>query len=152
MHTFNTTLGRLASFAPLILRVVIGVLFLYHGIDKFNGGISNVEGFFDSQGVPLPGLTAPLTAILEIVLGIALIVGAYTRLAAAGLAAIMVGALIFVKLEADVLGGSELDFSYLAGLVAIMLLGPGRLSVDEAMKIDDTVIDLRGARTAANIA
>jgi len=146
MHSLNTNLGRLASFAPTILRVVLGVLFVYHGIDKFDTGMSNVEGFFDSQGVPLPGFTAPLTAVLEIVAGIALIVGAYTRVAATVLAAVIVGALIFVKLDGDFLGGSELDFTYLAGLVALMLLGPGRLSVDEAMKLDDTVIDLRGAR------
>lgn len=146
MHSLNSNLGRLASFAPTILRVVLGVLFLYHGIDKFDTGISNVEGAFDGWGVPLPGLTAPLTAILEIVFGIALIVGAWTRLAAAVLSVVMIGALIFVKLEGDVLGGSETDFAYLAGLVSLMLLGPGRLSVDEAMKLDDTVIDLRSAR------
>jgi len=146
MHSLNTSLGRLASFAPTILRVVLGVLFLYHGIDKFDTGLSNVEGAFDGGGVPLPGLTAPLTAIIEIVAGIALIVGAYTRLAATVLSVVMVGALIFVKLEGDFLGGSEIDFLYLGGLVALMLLGPGRLSVDEAMKLDDTVIDLRGAR------
>jgi len=44
MHSFNTALGRLASFAPTILRIAIGVLFVYHGIDKFDTGISNVEG------------------------------------------------------------------------------------------------------------
>lgn len=142
MQSLNAALARQASLAPIILRVVLGALFLIHGIDKFDTGLTNVEGFFDSEGVPLAGLTAPLVAVAEIVIGIALIVGIGTRIAAAVGIAILAGALVFVKLP-TVLGSSELDLAYIAGLTAVLLLGPGRLSVDEAIDVDRTVIDLR---------
>lgn len=145
MKALNKSLGRYASFAPLIIRVILGGLFILHGIDKFDTGISNVEGFFDSSGVPLASLTAPLTAVLEIVLGATLIVGLFTRLSAFVLALIMIGAIIWVKAENGILGSSELDLAYLSGLLALVLLGPGRLSADEAMNTDETVIDLRAS-------
>lgn len=152
MSSINAALGRLASFAPLILRVVLGALILYHGIDKFDTGMSNVEGFFDASGVPVPALAAPVVAIVEIVAGALLIVGAFTRAAAASMIVILIGALIFVKLDGDVLGGgSEVDFSYLAGLFALLLLGPGLLSVDGMMGKDSTVIDVRSERTRVEV-
>lgn len=147
MQAINSTLARQASLAPIILRLVLGALLLYHGIDKFDTGISNVEAFFDSSGVPLPALTAPLVAVVEIVVGLALILGIGTRIAAVAQILVLVGALAFVKLP-DVLGSSELDLAYIAGLSALVLLGPGRLSVDEAIDADDTVIDLRNRSTA----
>lgn len=148
MRSFNAALGRLASFGPLIIRVVLGGLFVLHGIDKFRTGIGNVEGFFASNDVPLPGVTAPVTAVLEIVLGAALIFGLFTRLSALILTGVMIGAILWVKAP-DILGSSELDLAYMAGLLALVVLGPGRFSADEAMDTDDTVIDLRAAGTAA---
>ncbi|MGH1493005.1 MAG: DoxX family protein [Acidimicrobiales bacterium] len=146
MKSLNRSLGRYASFAPLIIRVILGGLFVLHGIDKFDTGISNVEGFFDSSGVPLAALSAPLTAVLEIVLGIALIIGLFTRLSAVILTLVLFGAIIWVKADGGILGSSELDLAYISGLLALVLLGPGRLSVDEAMQTDETIIDLRVSR------
>jgi uncharacterized membrane protein YphA (DoxX/SURF4 family) len=147
MQSLNRALGRYASFGPLIIRVVLGVLFILHGFDKFDTGISNVEGFFDASGVPLPALTAPLVAVLEIVLGAALVAGFMTRLSALVLAGILAGAIIFVKAP-DILNASELDLAYIAGLLGLVLIGPGRVSVDEVLKADETVIDLRSATEA----
>ncbi len=62
MHQICSTLNRFRPGAPLVLRVVLGGLFVSHGIDKFDTGISMVEGAFRSWGVPAPALTAPLTA------------------------------------------------------------------------------------------
>ena len=151
MHTMNAALSRQASYAPLVLRLILGALLLYHGIDKFDAGISGVEGFFDSNGVPLPGLTAPLVAVAEIVVGVALILGIGTRIAAAVQIVILIGALFFVKLP-TVLGASEVDLAYIAGLAALVLLGPGRLSIDEAINTDDTIIDLRNRATTSRAA
>jgi len=144
MRSFNMALGRLASFGPLITRIIIGALFFWHGIDKFRTGLSNVEGFFASSGVPLAGFTAPLTAVLEIALGAALILGLFTRLSALILSGVMVGAIIWVK-GTTVLGGNELDLVYLAGLLSLVLVGPGALSADEVLDQDMTVIDLRSS-------
>lgn len=148
MKAFNRALGKFASFGPLIIRVVLGGLFLLHGIDKFNVGLSNVEGFFADNGVPAAGLAAPVTALFEIVLGIALIIGLFTRLSALILTVIPAGAILWVKAP-DILGSSELDLAYMAGLLGVALLGPGRLSVDDALNTDETVIDLRSSRVEA---
>ena len=147
MQALNAALARQASLAPIILRLVLGALLLYHGIDKFDTGLTNVEGFFASNDVPAPGLTAPLVAVVEIVVGLALILGIGTRIAAAVQIVILIGAMIFVKLP-DILGSSELDLAYIAGLAAVVLLGPGRFSIDEAMNADETVIDLRSRNEA----
>ncbi len=133
MQAINRSLSSFAPFGPTIIRVVIGALFVLHGIDKFSGGIGGVEGFFAENGVPAAGFTAPLTAVLEIVLGAALIAGLFTRVAALALAGVVVGAIIFVKADGGILGSAELDLAYLAGLVGVALLGPGRLSVDETL-------------------
>lgn len=149
MKSFNQSLGRYASFGPFVIRVILGGLFLLHGIDKFRGGLSGVEGFFASSGVPAASLTAPATAVAEIVLGVALILGLFTRLAAVGLSLVMIGAIAWVKADGGILGSSELDLAYLAGLLGLVMLGPGRLSVDEFLDTDETVIDLRTNRQAS---
>lgn len=135
MKSLNAALDRFAGYAPLIVRIIIGGLFVLHGWDKFDTGLTNVEGFFADNGVPAAALTAPLVAVAEIVLGLTLIAGLATRLSAAGLAVIMIGAIIFVK-NGSILGGAELDLAYLAGLISLLFTGPGPLSVDEVMGLE----------------
>ena len=149
MKALNRTLGRYASFGPVMIRVVLGGLFLLHGIDKFRGGLSGVESFFDASGVPVAALSAPVTATIEVVLGSALILGFFTRASAFILSLLLVGAIVFVKADGGILGSSELDLAYLSGLLGLIVLGPGRLSVDEALNTDETVIDLRASSTEA---
>ncbi|MDJ0770081.1 MAG: DoxX family protein [Ilumatobacter sp.] len=136
MRTPFAPLDRLRPAAPLMLRLALGVIFFWHGVDKFDTGISNVEGAFDGWGVPVPGLAAPLTAVTEIIAGAMLIIGLATRLAASALAAVMVGSLLFVKLEDGLLGAAELDLALLAGLLALVVTGPGWLSVDEQVGLE----------------
>ncbi len=135
MHTINHSLDRLRPIAPLVVRVTVGIIFLWHGIDKFDTGISNVEGAFDGWGVPVPGLTAPFTAVLEIVAGAALIIGLGTRFAAAALAALMVGSILYVKAENGLIaqGGAELDLALLVASLSLVATGPGILSADQAL-------------------
>lgn len=143
MSELNRSLGRFASFGPSVIRLMLGGLFLLHGIDKFRGGRSGVEDFVASSGVPAAGLAAPAAAVAEVLLGGALILGLFTRLAAVGLALVLVGAITWVKADGGILGSSELDLAYLAGLLGLVLLGPGRLSIDGALETDETVLDLR---------
>jgi uncharacterized membrane protein YphA (DoxX/SURF4 family) len=154
MLTFNSSLDRLRPLVPIALRLALGVIFFWHGIDKFDAGISNVEGAFDGWGVPAPGLTAPLTAIVEIVAGAALILGVVTRLAAGSLALVMGGSLLFVKLEEGLIGSAELDLALLAGLIALVAVGPGPWSVDGQAGLDavtDTATD-RAERDRVTVA
>lgn len=141
MHQLSATLDRGRAAAPLVLRVVLGGLFIWHGIDKFDAGISMVEEMFTMWGVPAPGLAAPLVAIVEIVGGIALVLGVGTRIAAIVLGVVMIGALIYVKQDLGIISsgpmpGAELDLALLAGLVALVVLGPGRVSLDDRLGVE----------------
>lgn len=63
--------------STLILRVILGGSFFIHGLVKFQGGIENIAGWFDSIG--LPGALAYVVAFVEMVGGLALIIGFGTR-------------------------------------------------------------------------
>ena len=65
--------NKLSPIAPLVLRVTLGALLLLNGVDKSAGGINGVQDFFASMGVPFATAAAPLAAVLEVVIGSALI-------------------------------------------------------------------------------
>jgi uncharacterized membrane protein YphA (DoxX/SURF4 family) len=132
--------------------VVLGGLFVYHGYDKFDGGIGMVQDMFDMWGVPAADLAAPATAIVEIVAGAALIIGLGTRVAATMLGVVMVGALLYLKtdlgiISAEPMPGAELDLALLAGLVTLMAIGAGRLSIDAVAGLDPTGVQANDRST-----
>ena len=141
MHQVCSTLNRFRPAVPLVLRVVLGGLFIWHGIDKFDVGIDMIKDMFTTWGVPAPGLTAPLTAIIEIGAGAMLVFGVATRMAAMLLSVVMIGALIYVKQDLGIISsqpmpGAELDLAILAGLIALVILGPGSISVDDKIGLE----------------
>jgi uncharacterized membrane protein YphA (DoxX/SURF4 family) len=114
------------EIGALILRVTLGAIFFIHGVVKFQGGIENTAGWFESLG--LPGATAYGVALLEIIGGILLIIGLATRLVAALFALLMIGATVKVKLAIGFLGngqmaGYELDLAFLAIAVYLVING-----------------------------
>jgi putative oxidoreductase len=149
-----STLSVLRPWAPLVLRLAIGGLFLWHGIDKFRAGIDMVESMFTMWGVPAPALAAPAVALVEIVGGLALILGIGTRAFAMVLSVVMVGALYWVKTDVGLIpmdaAGAEVELAYLGGLLALVALGPGPLSIDAAlgMEEDDRLVDPVPARAS----
>jgi putative oxidoreductase len=77
-------LTTLPSAGLLILRLVVGVTFLLHGLDKL-GDLAAEERFFASLDIPAPGLLAPFVAVTETVGGVLLIAGLGTPLVGAAL-------------------------------------------------------------------
>ena len=66
--------------ALAILRVVIGIVFMAHGYQKFfMTGIPGVTSFFTQVGAPFPALSAPLVSTLELAGGAALVAGFFAR-------------------------------------------------------------------------
>jgi putative oxidoreductase len=113
------------------LRSSIGVIFILHGVGKFNPGFSN---FLSNMGLPAE-MQIPI-ALAELVPGILLIIGVLSRLSASLLSIIMLGAIFYVKgaqsLTGD--GGIELDLILLASSIVIMIAGPGRISLSHIIK------------------
>jgi putative oxidoreductase len=131
-------LNRLAELAPFILRVVLGTIMAAHGLQKLQVGPANFGTALGQMGVPLPTLMGYVVTFVELVGGVLLIVGLLSRLAALLLTIDLVVAISLVKVHVGFLsplqGGAsaEFDLALIAGFLAILLAGPGRLSVDHA--------------------
>ncbi|MCG2620933.1 DoxX family protein [Arthrobacter sp. I2-34] len=127
----------LNTAARTVLRIVVGFLFAAHGWQKFNQfTIAGTQGAFAQMGVPAADLVAPVIATLELVGGIALILGVLSRPFALLLTLNMLGALVLVHASAGVFveaGGFELVLILAAAALAVALVGPGKLSVDNAL-------------------
>ena len=120
--------------AILVLRLAVGVVLAYHGWLKLPD-VSGFAGFVDSLGIPAPELTAYLVTYLELLGGIALILGLATRYVAALFAIEMVFTTALVKVDVGLIAsdggvGAELDILILAIALSLVLAGAGRWSVD----------------------
>ncbi len=133
--------SRHQSVGLAILRVVTGIVFAAHGYQKlFTYGIAGVQSGFTQMGVPLPTITAPLVSGLELVGGLALIVGLLTRLVALGLAIDMFGAIAFVHFAAGFFmpKGYEFVLVLFAASLTLAVAGAGSLSIDERIAAHST--------------
>lgn len=136
-----TPLNRYRTFAPLILRIVIGIIFLVHGLEKFGlfggPGLGNVSTFFGSIGIPIAPLMAFVVAVVETLGGLALILGLGTRIASILLSIIMLVAIFAAKLPQGTgltgPGGFDIDLALLAGLLALLLLGSGPAALEQRL-------------------
>ena len=138
--------GALAQWAPLPLRLIVGLGFLAHGYAKLSRGPESFAAVLHTLGVPAPHLLAWLTTAVELIGGSAVIAGAFVALASIPLAVILLTALFTIHLhygffsvklvEVTEMGtrfgtvGYEIILLYLAGLGALAAGGAGRLSVD----------------------
>ena len=125
------------DIAYTLVRVVIGVMFLMHVWGKFNGGVARVAGAFgNNYGLPMPYLFAYTAMGLELVGGICLVVGLFTRFFGAALAIEMAIALVVAHLpKGYAAGGGGYEYVLLIGACCflIALRGGGPYSVDRAI-------------------
>jgi putative oxidoreductase len=144
IHMNPTNAKRLLPWAPVAIRLALGVIFIAHGGQKLFGlwdgpGLAaTLETFKDSIGIP-----AYLTLIAvgtEFFGGAALLLGLLTRLASAGLAADMAVAIVKVHfingffLNWSITPGKghgyEFNLALLVMSISLLLSGPGRLALD----------------------
>lgn len=124
---------RTAPYAAFVLRVTMGLMFLAHaGLKIFVFTPAGTAQFFGSLGLP-PAL-AYLTILAEVVGGIALVLGIYSRIVALALTPILIGAIVTVHGPAGFFfsnpnGGWEFLALWIVGLVAVALIGDGAFAI-----------------------
>ncbi|MGA2942917.1 MAG: DoxX family protein [Xanthobacteraceae bacterium] len=139
---------RTAPYAALLLRVSLGGLFLAHAALKvFVFTPSGTAGFFASVGLP-PAL-AYVTITAEVLGGLALILGVWTRVVAVALTPILLGAIFAVHGTAGFFfdnahGGWEYPAFWIVALVVQALLGNGIYALRPSRTVD-AVASLTGA-------
>lgn len=123
-------LDRLRPWAPLALRMMLAVVFVYYGWKKVHGGMEGFTKTVTGWGFPL--WLAKTAAWTELVGGVLVGVGLLTRLAALGLVGVMFVAVWKVHLHQ---GFGQLQFPLMCGAAALSLVlsGAGRLSIDSKL-------------------
>lgn len=123
-------LSKYGDAAVLFLRVVLGAVFIGHGMMKFGSFAQPAEGM---------NIVMMILAVAEPLGGAALILGVLTRWAALGLSIVMIGAIYIKQFVRDgaFMGAEpswEFDAVILGGLVVLLCYGAGRLSADAMMR------------------
>jgi uncharacterized membrane protein YphA (DoxX/SURF4 family) len=132
---------RLAvSTAPpstLLVRAIVGAVFLLEGVLKFVDPQGLGVGRFMKIGIPFPAFMAPFDGVFEIVCGLGLMLGLLTRLSAVPMIIDMLVAITSTKIPLLLHEGfwkaaheARLDFTMLLGCVFLLLAGGGPLSLD----------------------
>ncbi len=126
-----------APAATLLVRFLVGGVFLAEGIQKFLYPETLGVGRFIKIGIPAPAITAPFVGVVEIVCGTLLMVGLMTRLAAIPLFIDMLGAIGTTKVPILIKSGfwaaaheARSDYAMLLGSAFLFLVGAGRVSFD----------------------
>jgi putative oxidoreductase len=132
------------DLALLVLRVVIGLLFVAHGTQKLFGilggpGLKGTADMFDAIRLRPGRLHAPAAGAAELIGGALLALGLLTPVAAALVIAVMVAAAVTVHLPKGIWnsnGGYEYNAVIVAAAFALAGVGPGTWSLDNALGID----------------
>lgn len=133
---------RDTDLAALALRLVIGPIMAYHGWRKVDGGVSKFVDVVRGLDVPFPKFVAYAVVVIELVGGILIAVGLLTRLWSLLLAAQMVSIVFQVKWDVGLIAppgkgvGYALDLVIAAGALALVLIGPGRASLDRLIGLE----------------
>ena len=137
MMPFFSSSDKNIDRAALVLRLVLAAVFIGHGYQKlFQFGIGGVTQAFVGMGVPLATIAAPLISVLEFFGGIAILLGALTRVIALLLACDMLGAMLIVHIKGGFFApkGVEHVLANFAMALALVLIGAGAYSIDAMLR------------------
>ena len=137
----NQRLFRTPDIASIILiRLMVGVVFLSEGIQKFLFPVDRGAGRFQKIGIPYPDFFGPFVGSFEIMCGLLILFGFVTRLAAFPLFIIMLVAIASTKIDIlqqdgiwEMLHASRTDWSMLMGSIFLLIMGGGKWSVDHQL-------------------
>jgi putative oxidoreductase len=131
--------ARIASYfswaGPLLMRVIVGYVFMVTGWGKLNN-LAQVTENFIGWGIPFPNIVTPFVSCVEFFGGAMLILGLFTRIPAAMLAVVMVVAIRSAKWgdvdSLETLLGLE-EATYFAAFMWLAIAGPGAASIDRLL-------------------
>ena len=125
----------------VIIRLMVGAVFLSEGIQKFLFAADVGAGRFTKIGIPAPDVVAPVVGGFEIACGVLVLLGLFTRLAVLPLIAIMITAIVTTKIPILMNDGfwkmahaARTDWSMLLGSVFLLVVGAGPVSIDALRK------------------
>lgn len=141
-----------AQVPSILIRIMVGGIFLSEGVQKFLFPETLGGGRFAEIGIVFPHLLAPIVAVVEIVCGVLVLTGLLTRIACVALIGLICCAIVSTKLPillghgvlgfelrdlpryglAATLHEARTDLCMLLGSLFLLISGPGRLSLDAA--------------------
>jgi putative oxidoreductase len=137
----NPVLDTNAPRATILIRLLVGGVFLAEGIQKFLFPAALGVGRFIKIGIPAPQFFAPFVGVVEIVCGALLIIGLFARLATIPLIIDISVAIVTTKIPMLSRAGfwatvheARTDYCMLLGLVFLLLVGSGPFSIDQRSK------------------
>jgi uncharacterized membrane protein YphA (DoxX/SURF4 family) len=150
MKTFKTLLTSRAPAATILIRLIVGSVFLSEGIQKFLFPEALGVGRFIKIGIPYPEVMAPFVGVFEIGCGSLIILGLLTRLAAIPMIINMTVAILSTKIPMLLGHGywmfnlpklnqygfwsmaheARVDFAMLLGAIFLLIVGAGSISLD----------------------
>lgn len=126
----------------ILIRFMVGAVFLSEGIQKFLFPDIRGVGRFEKIGLPAPEFFGYFVGTNEITCGLLVLLGLFTRLAAIPLIIIMLVAIATTKAAVlqeegfwEMLHGSRTDWSMLLGSIFLLIKGGGRWSADSALTV-----------------
>jgi len=137
MHAIDKLLKTRAPSVTVLIRLMVGCVFLSEGVQKFLFSDQLGVGRFIKIGIPAPEVMAPFVGCFEIVCGSLLLLGLLTRLAAIPLIVIMLVAIMTTKIPMLLRSGfwamaheARPDFCMLLGSLFLLVAGAGCWSLD----------------------
>jgi len=134
-------LATQAPAAVILLRLMVGAVFLSEGIQKFLFAAELGVGRFTKIGIPAPELLAPFVGTCEIACGLLVLLGLLTRFAAVPLIAVMLVAIATTKIPMLMSKGfwamaheARIDWSMLLGASYLLIVGAGAWSLDAMLR------------------
>lgn len=140
MIHFNKIIASDHSPTTIIIRLMVGLIFLTEGIQKFIFPAIRGAGRFQTIGLPWPDILGPVVGSFEIIAGVMITIGLYTRIASGITLGIMLVSLITTKYVIAINSGfwvmahaTRTDYAMALGSIYLIIKGSGLYGVDKRL-------------------
>lgn len=141
MNIRNKLIHTSNSPTTILIRLMVGAVFLSEGIQKFLFPEALGSGRFEKIGLPVPEFLGPFVGSFEMLCGLLVLPGLFTRLASIPLIIIMLTAIATTKAKVladsgfwEMMHGSRTDWAMLLGSIFLLIEGGGAYSVDNRIQ------------------